>query len=59
VARAVGLPGADEAKPADSRLGQALLGRNGSNGEARPAVLTAEERELLRRVLAKVDDGPE
>jgi ABC-type lipoprotein export system ATPase subunit len=44
---------------ADSRLGQALLGHNGSNGEARPAMLTAEEREVLRRVLAKVDGGPE
>ncbi len=39
-----------------SRLGQALLGHAG-NGDTRPAVLTPEEREVLRRVLAKVDGG--
>jgi ABC-type lipoprotein export system ATPase subunit len=39
-----------------SRLGQALLGR-GTNGGTRPAVLTAEEGEMLRQVLQKVGDG--
>ncbi|MGE5140289.1 MAG: ABC transporter ATP-binding protein, partial [Rudaea sp.] len=41
-----------------SRLGQALLGR-GTNGSARPAVLSAEEGEMLRQVLARVDHGRE
>src|SRR5512135_871750 len=39
-----------------SRLGQALLRRT-TNGDTRPEVLTAEEREVLRRVLTKVDGG--
>jgi ABC-type lipoprotein export system ATPase subunit len=41
-----------------SRLGQALLDHT-DNGDARPAVLTLEEREMLRQVLAKVDGGRE
>jgi ABC-type lipoprotein export system ATPase subunit len=43
---------------ANSRLGQALLGHSG-NGDARPAALTPAELEMLRQVLARVDDGQE
>ncbi len=39
-----------------SRLGQLLLGHSATDG-AEPAVLTAEECEMLRQVLAKVDGG--